>query len=164
MRRLVWIGAPILLTGLLAGALVVLPDERTRAVAAYLVALAVFAAAAELGRVRRSRAPRRSAFEAALVRPPTPRARLRELEHLEHDVAQALRNPRDVERRLAPVLREIAAHRLAARRGLAAVKSPEAMRAALGEEAWELVGPEATFRRPLQAAELERIVVALERV
>jgi hypothetical protein len=43
---------------------------------------------------------------------------------------------------LLPMLREAAAARLAARRGIELDRRPEAARAALGDEAWELLRPD----------------------
>ena len=56
-----------------------------------------------------------TAFERALRTQRAPAPRLRELERIEHDVVQGAANPLDLHRRLRPLLRQIAAHRLAVR-------------------------------------------------
>lgn len=121
------------------------PEHRTRAAAAYLLALGALGVAAALRRVLRARASRRSAFEAALEPSSARPARLRSLEQVENDCIQGLANPVDLHRRLRPRLHEIAAQRLAARHGVDLDSRPETARGLLGDEVWELVRPD----RPL---------------
>jgi hypothetical protein len=113
------------------------PGERTRALAAYLLALGLLGVAVSLRAVLRPAGS--SPFEAALAAQPVRPDRLRSLERVEHDCVQGLANPVDLHRRLRPRLREIAALRLAARHGIDLDQRPEAARAVLGEELLELV-------------------------
>jgi hypothetical protein len=95
--------------------------------------------------------------------------RVRSLEELEHAVDFALTTSFDVHYRLRPHLSRIAAHRLAARRGIAMGEQPAAARAALGEELWALVDPDRTSPAERNAPGLpldriRRLVAALEAV
>jgi hypothetical protein len=111
--------------------------------------------------------PRSTAFERAL-RARRPRApRLRELERIEHDVIQGAANPLDLHRRLRPLLRQIAAHRLAVRHGVALDADDGHARRVLGNEAWALLRPDRELpderRGPrLGVHEIEAIVTRLE--
>ena len=98
-----------------------------------------------------------------------PPERVRSLEELERAVDFALTTSFDVHYRLRPHLGRIAAHRLAARRGIAMDEQPELARAALGEELWELVDPDrpapAERNSPGMAlARIRRLVAALDAV
>jgi len=111
--------------------------------------------------------PDSTAFERALrtQRPRPPR--LRELERIEHDVVQGAANPLDLHRRLRPLLRQIAVHRLAVRHGVALDAEDGHARRLLGDEAWELLRPDRELpderRGPrLGVHEIETIVTRLE--
>lgn len=88
---------------------------------------------------------------------------------LERSVELAAGSAFDLHFGLRPVLREIAAARLAARRRIDLVREPERAREALGEELWSLVEPN---RRPptdhrapgLLPARLGHLVETLERL
>ena len=113
--------------------------------------------------------PDSRAFERAL-RTRRPRApRLRELERIEHDVVQGAANPLDLHRRLRPLLRQIAGHRLAARHGIALDAGDGHATRLLGNEAWELLRPDRELpderRGPrLGMHEIEAIVTRLEKL
>ena len=165
MRRLLLAVALLAMSGTLVAVAVSFPGERTRALAAYLLALGLLCVAVLLRAVLRPAG--RSRFEAALAAQPARPDRLRSLERVEHDCIQGLANPVDLHRRLRPRLREIAAQRLAALHGIDLDGRPEAARALLGEETWELVRPdrphpdELTGPR-LDAPGLRRVLDALE--
>ena len=98
-----------------------------------------------------------------------PSARPEELERLAATIRFAAGSGAEAHQRLRPLLREIAAQRLAERRGIMMDKDPTAARAALGETAWEWLRPErpAPLRRGgrgLSTAALRAIVDALEKV
>ena len=113
--------------------------------------------------------PDSRAFERAL-RTRQPRApRLRELERIEHDVVQGAANPLDLHRRLRPLLRQIAAHRLTIRHGVALDAGDGHARRLLGDEAWALLRPDRELpderRGPrLGVHEIEAIVARLEKL
>ena len=155
MKRFVLPGVVLAMSGALVAVAVSLPGERTRALAAYLLALAALGVVASLRAVLRPRRASGSAFEAALaVRSARPE-RLRSLERMEHDCIQGLANPVDLHRRLRPILREVAGQRLAARHGIELDQRPEAARALLGEEAWELVRPDRPHPDELSGTRLD---------
>ena len=92
--------------------------------------------------------------------------RFEELEQVQRSVERSLAHAGDVHQQLRPVLREIAAHRLA-RRGVALEAQPDAAAELLGPEAWELVRPdrprpENPFARGLRAERLAAILDRLE--
>lgn len=107
-----------------------------------------------------------SLYERALRRRERRPERPQELARLEREVALAAGSSFDVHFRLRPVLREIAAHRLATRRGADLDSGSAEVRARLGEELWELVRPD---RQPPDdrfgpGLPLARLRVALERL
>ncbi|HEY7197536.1 MAG TPA: hypothetical protein VH306_10130 [Gaiellaceae bacterium] len=170
MRRALPVGLLVLAAaGALAAVATSFPSQRTRAVAAFLLFLGAVGVVFALTALRRARRTRRSAFELALAARSAEKRRLRALDRMEHDVVQSLANPLDLHRRLRPVLRDVAAQRLAAGHGIDLDRRPEAAQALLGDELWELVRPE----RPepdeltgtrLDAGGLDRILTRLETV
>jgi len=95
--------------------------------------------------------------------------RVRSLEELEHAVDFAITTSFDVHYRLRPHLARIAAHRLAARRGISLDEQPAAARQVLGEELWAVVDPDrpppAERNAPgLPLSRLRALVEALEAV
>ena len=132
------------LSGLLGVDIVFRPIPFGFAFRAWLVALGALAAAAL---VRGSLAPyRRVHVEPVRIerrRPHIPE-RPAGLEEVERAVDFAVWNPADLNRRLRPLLREVATHRLQTRRGVDLERNPESARQILGEVAWELIdGPAA---------------------
>ena len=153
--------------GLLAAVLLA-PDRAQLAVHVYLLVLTGIALVALVAAIRRAypeRGP--SPFELALRRRPARHERLAELARLEREVALASANAFDLHYRLRPVVSEVAGGLLAARRGIDLDSRPEAARAALGEDAWELARgdrpPPADRSGPGFAPErLRAVVTALE--
>jgi hypothetical protein len=154
-------GTTVLVTVVFVALLVLQPFGRELALHLYLLALGglvMLAAVAALP----SRA--RSGFDAALGRqPPEPR-RPPQLERTERTVTLGVANSFDLHARLRPLLREIAAARLA-RRGIE-LDSPRG-REALGEDAWELLRPDRPvphdrFAAGVEEQRLRRLVEFLE--
>jgi hypothetical protein len=92
----------------------------------------------------------------------------RSLAGLERAVALGTADVVDLQYRLRPRLRELATGLLESRHGIVLDDEPEAARALLGDEAWELLRPDRPTpkeraRGPSPAA-LERVVVSLERL
>jgi hypothetical protein len=109
-----------------------------------------------------------SPFEQALREPRgrTP-IRIHQLVQLEREVGLGLANAFDLHHRLRPTLHETAAGLLAAHRGINLDAQSELARAALGEDAWEIVRddrPTPTDRtaRGAELASLDRALAALE--
>jgi hypothetical protein len=144
VKRLAFtLAKPALLVGVAGGSLLgfsTLPRERL--IGGYvlfvgsLLLFGLVAAARAAGASDRS-----SIYDNALTQRKRPPKRPADLEQLEREVALATASSFDVHFRLRPVLREIAAHRLASRRGLELDAGSPGVRAALGEELWELVRP-----------------------
>ena len=84
----------------------------------------------------------RSLYERALHRRERAPARPRDLAKLEREVSLAAGTSFDLHFRLRPVLREVAAHRLAVGRGLALDGGSPDVPAVLGSELWEVVRPD----------------------
>ena len=142
MRRVFDLLGLAALTTIVLGVLLVLrPFSRELALHLYLLALG---AIVMLGAVAATRAAvperRRSAFDAALRHRPPADARPPQLERLERAVTLGVAGAFDFHARLRAVLRDVAVTRLAVERGID-LDSP-AGRAALGDEAWELLRPD----------------------
>lgn len=91
------------------------------------------------------------------------------LARLEHLCALGTAGSFDLHHHLRPRLRTIAGGLLTTRRGISLDAEPDAARAALGDEAYDLVRqdrppPVDRLARGLPVAELERVVESLERV
>jgi hypothetical protein len=143
-----------------------LPGRRGLAVDLFLLLVAAGAVYA-LVRALAEAAPRAEPEPAP--RPRRLAQRLPELERTERAVLLAGSNAFDVHYRLRPILREIAAQRLATRRGLTLDRDTAASRAVVGEDTWELVRPDREppqlrFGPGVRAAELSQVVAALERI
>jgi Cys-tRNA synthase (O-phospho-L-seryl-tRNA:Cys-tRNA synthase) len=98
-----------------------------------------------------------------------PRESVRSLAQLENVMALGAEDARDLHFRLRPRVRALAAELLQSRRGIVLDDQPEAARALLGDEAWELVRSDRTepvgeHAPGLSRAALERVVVSLERL
>jgi len=110
-----------------------------------------------------------SLFERALHPPRPTRGRLRALARLEREVALGTASAFDAHVRVRPHLRQVAAHRLASRRGLDLDTGAPATRALLGEELWELLRPDRPppadrFGPGLPLASLRSALDRLERI
>jgi hypothetical protein len=113
----------------------------SRALAIWVV---LVAALALLLLVRHSRAGRsgRTRFEAALRRAPAATPQPVELLRMERDLELGIASASHAHHRLLPILREAAAARLVSRHGVELERRPDAARALLGEEVWELLRPD----------------------
>jgi hypothetical protein len=108
-----------------------------------------------------------SPFDAALAPRGRP-AKVDSLERAENVVLIAIAGAGDTHFRLRPMLREVAAAALHGR-GVDLDTDPEAARAVLGEETWELVRPDRprpaeAFAPGIDRAALERVFARLEEV
>jgi hypothetical protein len=121
-------------------AIAIVPDEAR----AFATRLAVFviglgAGWRALGRAAAITASSPEHFEDALRRPVPTRFEIPGLRAVETDVRMSTANAFGVERRLKPVLRELAAWRLRRNHGIDLDRDPEAARAVLGDRLWPLV-------------------------
>lgn len=135
--------AAVLFTaGFIAG-VVLRPGAWQIALDAWLLALGAVALAAAVAATRAALpVPGQSPFDRRRRKRPEEPERLPELARVEREVALATGTAFDAHYRLRPVLREVAEHRLATRRGLALDSGSNAVREVLGDEAWELVRPD----------------------
>ncbi len=106
-----------------------------------------------------------SSFERALHTPPPPQPnRPLELDRLERDVTLGINNAFHLRQKLLPQLREIAAQRLADRRGAALTE------ATVGADAWDLLRPDGPdgyrdrYGRGIPIERLEALTDELERI
>lgn len=159
---------PLLLAAVAAVAALSLPGRAELVLRVATLAVAGVVLARLVLAVRAALPPRRaSAFDAALRRRPRRPERIPELEQLEREVTLGTTTAFDLHYRLRPTLRRIAAELLSARRAIDLDSQPEAARAALGEDAWELVRPDREpprdrFARGIELGRLGRAVSALE--
>jgi hypothetical protein len=93
--------------------------------------------------VRHSRTEqRRSRFEAALRGKPAATPVPAELLRMERELELGIAGAGNAHHRLLPLLRSAATARLATRHGIELDRRPDAARALLGEDAWELLRPD----------------------
>ena len=160
----VGVGAALLLASLFY------PVPAGRAVDAYLLFLGALVAFALVQATREaSPAEAESEYERALRRRRRRGARPPELEKLEREVVLAAMSSFDLHMRLRPLLREIAEHRLATRRGFDLDRGGSEVRSTLGEQLWELVQPHRPpphdrFAPGLALSDLRQLLDRLEAV
>ena len=130
-------------TVLLAVMLGIGPVSAHEILAAYILVLAAIALAA-LTRVARSASelPPQSSFEAALAVGAVDRSRPPELVRTEREITLGVSSAAHLHQRLLPILREAAAARLSAGHNVDLERRPEAAKALLGEDAWDLLRPD----------------------
>jgi hypothetical protein len=162
--------AGALLSAAFVCALIFRPGEWRLAVDAWLLALGAVALAAAVAATRGAH-PRTgpSPLEGRRRKRADEGTQLRHVARLEREVEMGAGTAFDLHYRLRPVLREVAEHRLATRRGLRLDSGSDGVKAALGADLWELVRPD---RLPpshhhdagLPVAEIRAAVETLERI
>ena len=153
----------------LVAAAVFLPDERERALQGYVFLVGGVAILQLVDALRVAYPVLPSAFDKARRRPSESPERLPELARLEREVELGRANAFELHYRLRPRVREIVAYRLAASRAIDLEAQPQAARAALPANVWELVRPDREppgdrFARGIRRGELRELVEALERL
>jgi hypothetical protein len=136
--------APAILAALALVVLLALPPLSTsRALAIWAVLVATIALIVLVRQSHGSGAPQHSRrFEAALRGRKAETPQPVELLRVERDLELGIAGAAHAHHRLLPLLRAAAAARLASHRGIELDRRPELARAALGEEAWELLRPD----------------------
>ena len=112
---------------------------------------------------------RGSDYERALRRRAHRRVRPRQLERLEREVSLATVSAFDFHARIRPLLRQVAEHRLASRRGVDLDRETRAARTLLGDDVWDLVRadrepPEDRFAPGLPLERLRSTLDTIEKV
>ena len=150
-----------LLTAALGAVVIFRPIPFGVAFRAWLVALGAIAAAS-LVRAALAPYPTLTVKRIRFGSPrPLPSDRPAGLEEVERAVDFATWNSADLSRRLRPLLREVAAHRLEAGRGIDFERNPKAAEGALGPVAWSLI---AGLPGPERAADVAAIRESIERL
>jgi len=128
----------------LAVAVLLAPGRAELAVHVYVLVILGATMVALVSAIRDAAQPavEPSLFELGLRKHTGRHERLPDLARLEREVTLACSSAFDVHYRLRPILREVAAGLLAARRGVELDHQPERACAILGEETWELVRPD----------------------
>jgi hypothetical protein len=158
--RGIWMVATLAAIALASGFLVGYPAEVGAATTIALAAVVSLLTTRELA--ARAELGRRPARRVADARP------LEQLRQVDETLRAARASEFGVDRDLRPLLREIAATRLA-RRGVDVDRHPEEARAILGEELWELVRAERPrgsnrVARGVSTAGLQSLIERLERI
>ena len=109
---------------------------------------------------------RASRFEQALRRRKPTSLQPEELLRMDRELVLGSADADHAHRRLLPLLRATAAARIAARHGFQLERRPEAARALLGEEVWDLLRPDRPEPKDRHGAGVprERVVAVIERV
>lgn len=144
------------------------PESQASLARLGILALGILAAWRVLGRSSAVTAPSPEQFEAELAQPPTPSFEIAGLRAVETDLRMATSNAFGREVRLKPILRELAAWRLARNHGVDLDRAPDAAQRILGEPLWELVRPAEAFpefRAPgVPLADMRAAIDRLERI
>jgi hypothetical protein len=117
------------------------PLSTSRALGIWVVVVAALALLL-LVRHSRSQAQHAPRFEAALRPREATASEPVELLRMERELELGIASAGSAHHRLLPLLRAAAAARLASRHGVELERRPDAARALLGEEAWELLRPD----------------------
>ncbi|MGZ4382322.1 MAG: hypothetical protein ACXVZ3_12980 [Gaiellaceae bacterium] len=142
-----------------------LSTSRALAIWVVLVAALVLAVLVRQSRERGGQTPARR-FEQALRRRKQAASQPEELERMERELVLGVADADHAHRRLLPLLRAAAAARLNARHGIELERRPEAARALLGEDVWELLRPDRPEpeNRHGPGVPRERVAAVIERV
>jgi hypothetical protein len=149
---------------------VLAPDHLWAALLAYLLLLAALAIWLLVHLIATTYPPATAnAFQVALRRPPARPLQPEPLLQLGRQLTYAQTSSVDLHYRLRPLLRTIAAQRLANRRNISLDDQPERARALLHPAAWELLRPDRPppadrHARGLTLATLAQIVATLEEI
>jgi hypothetical protein len=151
----------------LLGLALVAPGRLELGVRIYALLVCATAIALVLLALRRAypdETPLREPPQGARTRTPPP-----SLGRIEHEVALGVSGSFDLHFRLVPRLRSLADGLLTSRRGVSLAANPDAARAILGEDVWELVRParpvpEDRLAQGAMPSELARVVDGLEAI
>jgi hypothetical protein len=143
------------------------PLSTSRAFAIWTLLVAAIALVSLVRLSRGSGGPQRALrFESALRDRPEALSQPVELMRMERELVLGMAEAAHAHRRLLPLLRAAAAARLASRHGIELERRPEAARALLGEDTWELLRPDRPMPTDRHAPGVpeERVVSVIERL
>ncbi len=132
----------VLAVGMLLLLIALRPLATARALAIWVLAVTAIVLYTLVRGGRDDDAPEASRFEAALRRPRETAEGQPQLVRLERELALGVANADNASRQLLPHLRAVATARLFSRHGIELERRPDAARAVLGDEAWELLRPD----------------------
>ncbi|HEY7208336.1 MAG TPA: hypothetical protein VH416_08835 [Gaiellaceae bacterium] len=166
LRLGVSVGVATLVTAIVLGLGVF---ESATVVAVYVVVVGGLVVLSLTKTPRNASSAEPSLLEEALAAHRSERLRPPELVRVERELVLGMESQGHLYLRLLPLLRAAAAARLAAKHHVDLDRRPEAARALLGDEAWELLRPDRPAPADRQAkgigrAQLTRIVDVLERI
>jgi hypothetical protein len=139
--RLAW--ASVLASVVLAVLLAIPKLSTSRALAIWVVVVAAFLLVVVIRHSRAHAGPKPARrFEAALRDRKAATSPPEELVRMERELVLGSADADHAHRRLLPLLRATAAARIAARHGFELERRPDAARALLGADAWELLRPD----------------------
>jgi hypothetical protein len=151
----------------LAGLLSTSKLSTSRAVAIWVVLVTALVLVLLIRHSRESGGPEpASRFEQALRRRKAATSQPEELLRMDRELVLGSADADHAQRRLLPLLRSVAAARIAARHGFELERRPEAARALLGEDVWELLRPDRPEPEDRHATGVPRrqIVAVIDRV
>jgi hypothetical protein len=163
-RRIVGLAALALV--MLAALLAIRPLPTERALAIWILLVAAIALSV-LVRTRRDDASRQAGrFEAALHRPQRPATKPAQLLRMERELVLGISSAGQAAHRLLPRLRAVAAARLVSRYGIDLDRRPDAARAVLGDDVWEILRPDRPLPEDRHAPGVPRgrVVAVIERL
>lgn len=159
---------PALVAAVVLIVLLSLPNLPTsRALAIWVVVAAALALTVLIRSGERDWPAPPQRFEAALRRRKPAPSQAVEFLRMERELTLGMADADHAHRQLLPLLRSAAAARLAARHGIALERRPEAARALLGDEVWELLrpdqpGPDDRHGPGLAQEQVTAVIVAVE--
>lgn len=164
-QRFGWAAFLVVLVLVVLLSLPKLPTSRALAIWVVFAAATVLLVLNRHARDRPSTAPAQR-FEQALRKPRPTSPQPEELLHMEREIVLGSADADHAHRRLLPLLRDIAAARIAARHGFELDRRPEAARALLGDDVWELLRPDLPEPEDRHAPGVphKSIVAVIERV
>lgn len=168
MTRGKTIGVAVLITVALSIAIALAGADRGKALYAYVLALSAIMLVLLRERINVDM-PIVVPLERRLQLPPPRDERVMQLEALSSRLSSAGGSTFDLHYRLRPLLREIAAARLARGHGIDLDRQPERSQTLIGEQLWELIRPDRNppddrFAKGISDAQVDALIDQLEAI
>jgi hypothetical protein len=164
VRRLLYAVAIAAIT--LVPLLQIHPLPTARALAIWILLLTTIALYVIVRDRRDGTSRQASRFEGALRRPKRPRTEPAQLLRMDRELGLGVSSAWHAENRLLPRLRAVAAARLVSRHGIELDRRPDAARALLGDDIWELLRPNRPVPEDQNGPGVahDRVVAVIERL